>query len=246
MKFETGKTYFTRSICDYDCIHQFEILKRTEKSVWVQVDGKVSRRAIEIHNGIESFFPFGKYSMAAMISADCPVEVAEVVEAVEEAAHVEPAAPVVEEICKPVEPYFVTAKAAVCNKQDGIAEYIEQVEKGDYRVERYKVCYEVKLSYQDWNKFCSSLLSNKEWLSGKGGTSSSFDCGRDIENIWDLTESELQEWKRGAYSDECVLVSNGWHSIVIDPQGYSYARYVGIDVQKEQTAKPARHLSIVA
>jgi hypothetical protein len=72
-KFETGKTYFTRSIGDHDCIHKFEILKRTDKSVWVKVHGEIVRRAIEIHGNTEAFYPFGKYSMAATITADRPL-----------------------------------------------------------------------------------------------------------------------------------------------------------------------------
>ena len=35
--FEVGKTYTCRSICDYECIYSFEILKRTDRSVWIRV-----------------------------------------------------------------------------------------------------------------------------------------------------------------------------------------------------------------
>ena len=68
-KFETGKTYSTRSICDHNCIFSFKILRRTAKSVWVKVDGEKVRRAIEVYDEKETFYPFGKYSMAAIISA---------------------------------------------------------------------------------------------------------------------------------------------------------------------------------
>jgi hypothetical protein len=74
MKFETGKTYYARSIGDHDCVHKFEILRRTDKSVWVEVHGKVVRRVIERYRDNETFSPFGKYSMAAVISADRPLE----------------------------------------------------------------------------------------------------------------------------------------------------------------------------
>ena len=67
--FEVGATYSTRSVCDHDCVFSFTILKRSPKSVWVDVDGKVVRRAIEVWQGTETFYPFGKYSMAAIISA---------------------------------------------------------------------------------------------------------------------------------------------------------------------------------
>ena len=68
--FKIGTTYSTRSICNHDCIFSFKILRRTAKSVWVNVDGKTVRRAIEVWDNKETFYPFGKYSMAAIISAN--------------------------------------------------------------------------------------------------------------------------------------------------------------------------------
>lgn len=68
-KFNVGATYETRSICDHNCIYSFTILRRTERSVWVEVDGEVVRRGIEIYQDAETFYPFGKYSMAAIIKA---------------------------------------------------------------------------------------------------------------------------------------------------------------------------------
>lgn len=68
-KFEVGKTYEARSICDYDCIFKFEILRRTEKSVWVRVHGDIERRAIKVQEGVEQFSPFGNYSMSPVVRA---------------------------------------------------------------------------------------------------------------------------------------------------------------------------------
>ena len=67
--FETGKSYSTRSICDHNCIFEHEILRRTAKSVYINVHGKVVRRSISIYDDREQFFPYGKYSMCAVISA---------------------------------------------------------------------------------------------------------------------------------------------------------------------------------
>jgi hypothetical protein len=69
IQFKTGETYQTRSVCDHNCIFSFKILRRTAKSVWVIVDGEKVRRLIEVWNNEETFYPFGKYSMAAIISA---------------------------------------------------------------------------------------------------------------------------------------------------------------------------------
>jgi len=69
-KFKTGETYTAHSICDYDIVWSFEILRRTAKSVWVEVDNKIVRRAIDIFQNTETFSPFGKYSMSATVHAD--------------------------------------------------------------------------------------------------------------------------------------------------------------------------------
>jgi len=69
-KFEIGKVYATRSAGDYDCIFDFEILDRTEKSVKVKVFGEIKRRRISVYDGVEQFLPHGRHSMCAIIRAD--------------------------------------------------------------------------------------------------------------------------------------------------------------------------------
>lgn len=68
--FEIGKTYWTRSICDHECIYRFTILARTAKQVTVNVHGKAVKRGLSIWNDVEQFKPFGTYSMCAIIGAD--------------------------------------------------------------------------------------------------------------------------------------------------------------------------------
>ncbi len=76
-RFEVGKTYATRSIGDYDCIHSFTILARTAKTITTKVSSKVVRRGLSEWDGIEQFRPFGTYSMCAVISAtDRAIELA--------------------------------------------------------------------------------------------------------------------------------------------------------------------------
>jgi hypothetical protein len=72
-RFEVGQSYATRSLADYDCIHSFKILARTEKTVTTTVwsnGGKSVKRRISVWEGVESFKPFGTYSMCAVIYAD--------------------------------------------------------------------------------------------------------------------------------------------------------------------------------
>lgn len=71
-KFQVGRTYATRSICDHDCIFSFVIRSRTAKTVTVDVHGKQVRRGLSTNwdGSAEAFKPFGNYSMCAIISAD--------------------------------------------------------------------------------------------------------------------------------------------------------------------------------
>ena len=62
-KFEVGKKYSCRSIADRDCIFEFEIVKRTEKTVVIKDGLKEKRCKIHSENEEEYIYPLGKYSM---------------------------------------------------------------------------------------------------------------------------------------------------------------------------------------
>lgn len=69
-QFQVGKTYSTRSICDHNCIHSFNILARAAKMVTVEVSGKIVKRGLSIYDDCEQFSPYGSYSMSAIITAE--------------------------------------------------------------------------------------------------------------------------------------------------------------------------------
>lgn len=70
MKFQTGKTYSTRSVCDSDCIIAVTIEKRTEKTVTCKVRGESKKFRVSLdYSGQEYFKPWGSYSMAPIITA---------------------------------------------------------------------------------------------------------------------------------------------------------------------------------
>lgn len=68
-KFEVGKKYQGRSLCDYDCIFTIEVISRTSKTVTIKTDEGIKRKKIDTREGLEGVYPFGKYSMASYISA---------------------------------------------------------------------------------------------------------------------------------------------------------------------------------
>lgn len=71
MKFETGKTYYTRSICDNDMIISITVASRTTKRIKT-TEGKTL--GVSIYEGIEQVRPWGRYSMAPVIGADKEVK----------------------------------------------------------------------------------------------------------------------------------------------------------------------------
>lgn len=75
-KFEVGKTYYSRSICNHECIFTIEVVKRTEKSVTYIYDGKQRRSMIKTDESGEYIKP-DRYSMAPTFRADREVEAQE-------------------------------------------------------------------------------------------------------------------------------------------------------------------------
>ena len=73
-KFEIGKTYTVRSICDHNCVWTFTVKARTAQMITlVDERGKEIRckviRQISEWNHAESVFPLGRYSMAPTLVA---------------------------------------------------------------------------------------------------------------------------------------------------------------------------------
>lgn len=68
-KFEVGKTYRCRSICDADLFFEIKVVGRTEKTVMTEK----GRLKIHIYDGSEVVYPEGRYSMAPKMRATAKV-----------------------------------------------------------------------------------------------------------------------------------------------------------------------------
>ena len=55
IKFIVGKEYNCRSVCDHNCIWSFIVEKRTDKNIWIKVDGELVRRKIDIYKTKKRF-----------------------------------------------------------------------------------------------------------------------------------------------------------------------------------------------
>lgn len=72
-KFEIGKQYSMRSICNHDCVWTYTVTARTAQTITI-TDGKetkkcrISKKTSE-YRGAETVLPLGNYSMCPMLSA---------------------------------------------------------------------------------------------------------------------------------------------------------------------------------
>lgn len=73
-RFEIGKTYQTRSICNNECIISIKVTARTDKTITVIERDETKRLRINEksteYRKAETVYPWGHYSMAPQISAD--------------------------------------------------------------------------------------------------------------------------------------------------------------------------------
>lgn len=75
VRFEIGKVYECRSICDYDCIWTYTVVARTASTITIKNNstGETQKNRIlgySKQSGIESVHPLGNYSMCPVLSAD--------------------------------------------------------------------------------------------------------------------------------------------------------------------------------
>ena len=70
-QFITGKNYVMQFITNSDLKVVFQIVRRTEKSVWIRDnrDNNISRNKIKVYNEEEYIMPYGTYSMAPVLNS---------------------------------------------------------------------------------------------------------------------------------------------------------------------------------
>lgn len=78
--FETGKTYYMRSICDYDCIWRYKVIKRTKATltiIEVDCDNKPYENTKKVVRLLKGYYkdrevarPLGNYSMSPLLTSE--------------------------------------------------------------------------------------------------------------------------------------------------------------------------------
>lgn len=130
---------------------------------------------------------------------------------------------------KDVTPYYVLdCDSTNASKEDTADGYFDDCD-GDLPVEHRRqncrVTREVYMSAETYELFKNQLLDDYDFLDGKGGTATDDFRINAMEDYRRMSELERKtvEW----YIDNAVAIYvNGKLTIIIDPEGYSYARYV--------------------
>lgn len=72
-KFEVGKQYKMKSVCDSNCIWSYTVTARTAQTITLTDGDKTFKLRIikktSEYRGAETVYPLGQYSMAPMLSA---------------------------------------------------------------------------------------------------------------------------------------------------------------------------------
>lgn len=131
---------------------------------------------------------------------------------------------------KEVDYTIVNAKlvANKCNTFDEDSEYIKE-----HNRETCKVSREVYFSKDIYKKFITMFLTDFSFLAQMGGSRTD---DRRIQSMTDynmMTEEEREtvEW----YNIDCVAIyCDGELKLIVDPQGYNYARYVYVSDEQSQ------------
>lgn len=124
--------------------------------------------------------------------------------------------------------YFVIgSQFAKLNKNCTLEEYIEEVNKNEYELQNVKITKEVNFSNEQALKYFSNmLLHDFDFLEHTGG---SFTDDVRINSMTDYYNMDKEEREAVVFNLYGVAVYlNNELQFVIDAQGYSYARYVGL------------------
>lgn len=127
------------------------------------------------------------------------------------------------------EPYFVlNCIATNTAKEDSVDDYFDDYD-GDVEIkyvrENCNVSREVHFKKEIYDKFANQLLDDYSFLTGKGGTKTD-DLRIGTWMDYELM-SEAERKTVEAYCNDCIAIFCDHElKLIIDPQGYNYARYV--------------------
>ncbi|MGB3203591.1 MAG: LPD29 domain-containing protein [Crinalium sp.] len=143
--------------------------------------------------------------------------------------------PIVAKVSK-VPPFDVMGKFSIFSKNNTLKECEEVCSQPEFNseksrnwsIDKCRVEYFAELSDSDYDRFCENLSAYYSWLENKGGDRSDYTGKSGIKYRYDdLSDKERVLWAQQSYRECVLLCAPNRPDFLIDPQGYSYARYAG-------------------
>jgi hypothetical protein len=137
--------------------------------------------------------------------------------------------------------YFITgSEFADLNKNNTLDQYKEEVSNGKFSLENVKITKEVHFSNEEaLNNFSNMLLNDFDFLTGTGG---SFTDDNRINTMTDFDNMEKEERTAVKWNLYGVAIYfNNKLQFIVDTQGFSYSRYVGLT----ENAKSEKSVPVV-
>lgn len=104
---------------------------------------------------------------------------------------------------------------------------IEKMEMATY--DNYIIDNTITISKATFDQFKESFSMDLLPIEFTGGTSSIYEGLSDKESFYDNSIEEQQKWIEGVYNIVLKVVCDDYdYSLLVDPQGYNYARYVAL------------------
>ncbi|MCY7959522.1 hypothetical protein MOC41_06720 [Bacillus spizizenii] len=124
--------------------------------------------------------------------------------------------------------YFVIdSQFANLNKNSTLDQYKDEVTKGDFTLENVKITKEVHFNTEEaLNNFSNMLLNDFDFLAETGGSFTEDNRINSMIDYYNMNDPEKRTVQWSLYG--VGVYYNGKLQFIVDAQGYSYARYVGL------------------
>lgn len=124
--------------------------------------------------------------------------------------------------------YFVIdSQFANLNKNCTLNQYKDEVIKGDFTLENVKIIKEVHFNTEEaLNNFSNMLLNEFDFLAETGGSFTEDNRINSMIDYYNMDDLEKRTVQWNLYG--VGVYYNGKLQFIVDAQGYSYARYVGL------------------
>ncbi|MBL4978784.1 LPD29 domain-containing protein [Bacillus halotolerans] len=124
--------------------------------------------------------------------------------------------------------YFVIdSQFANLNKNSTLDQYKDEVTKGDFTLENVKITKEVHFNIKEaLINFSNMLLNDFDFLSETGGSFTEDNRINSMIDFYNMDDLEKKTVQWNLYG--VGVYYNGKLQFIVDAQGYSYARYVGL------------------